>query len=42
VAAKIVRHGGKIILKVATAAMEQLQFAALWTKSSAPPRFAWA
>jgi len=42
VAAKIVRHGGKIILKVATAAMEQLQLAALWARSSAPPRFAWA
>lgn len=42
VAAKIVRHGGKIILKVAAAAMEQLQFAALWARSNAPPRFAWA
>jgi hypothetical protein len=42
VAAKIVRHAGQIILKVAAAAMEQLQFAALWTRSSAPPRFAWA
>lgn len=42
VAAKIVRHGGKIILKVAAAAMEQLQLAALWARSSAPPRFAWA
>jgi len=42
VAAKIVRHAGKIILKVAAAAMEQLQFASLWARSSAPPRFAWA
>jgi len=42
VAAKIVRHAGQIILKVAAAAMEQLQFAALWAKSGAPPRFAWA
>jgi hypothetical protein len=25
-----------------TAAMEQLQFAALWSRSSAPPQFAWA
>ncbi len=41
VAAKIVRHAGKTILKVAAAAMEQLQFAALWARSSAPPRFAW-
>jgi hypothetical protein len=41
VAAKIVRHAGKTILKVAAAAMEQLQFAALWARSSVPPRFAW-
>jgi hypothetical protein len=42
VAAKIVRHAGQIILKVAAAAMEQLQFAGLWARSGAPPRFAWA
>ena len=42
VAAKIVRHAGKIILKVATATMEHLQFATLWARSAAPPRFAWA
>lgn len=42
VAAKVVRHAGKIILKVSAAAMEQLQFAALWARSSAPPQFAWA
>jgi hypothetical protein len=42
VAAKIVRHGGQIILKVAAAALEQLQFAALWVRSGAPPQFAWA
>jgi len=42
VAAKIVRHAGQIILKVAAAAMEQLQFAALWARSSAPLPFAWA
>jgi hypothetical protein len=42
VAAKIVRHAGKTILKVAAAAMEQLQFAALWARSSTPPQFAWA
>ena len=42
VAAKIVRHAGQIILKVAAAAMEQLRFAALWTRSSTPPQFAWA
>ncbi len=42
VAAKIVRHAGQIILKVAASAMEQLQFADLWARSSTPPRFAWA
>jgi hypothetical protein len=42
VAAKIVRHAGQIILKVAVAAMERLQFAALWARSSAPPQFSWA
>jgi hypothetical protein len=42
VAAKIVRHAGQVILKVATAAMGQLQFATLWAKSGAPPQFAWA
>jgi len=42
VAAKIVRHAGQIVLKVAAAAMEQLKFAALWARSGAPPRFAWA
>jgi len=42
VAAKIVRHAGQTILKVAAAAMEQLQFAALWARSGAPPQLAWA
>ena len=42
VAAKIVRHAGQTILKLAAAAMEQLRFAALWVRSGAPPRFAWA
>jgi len=42
VAAKVVRHAGQIILKVAVAAMEQLHFAALWARSGAPPKFAWA
>ena len=41
VAAKIVRHAGQTILKVAAAAMEQLQFVALRARSGAPPRFAW-
>jgi len=42
VAAKIVRHAGQTILKVAAAAMEQFHFAALWARSGEPPQFAWA
>lgn len=40
-AAKIVRHGGKIILKVTTATWKQLEMNLLWMKSGAPPPFAW-
>jgi hypothetical protein len=42
VAAKIVRHAGKVILKVTTATMAQVQFATLWARSNAPPQFVWA
>jgi hypothetical protein len=42
IAAKIVRTSGKIILKVAAATMEQVNFAKLWERSNAPPQFAWA
>jgi hypothetical protein len=41
VAAKIVRTAGKIILKVTTATMEQVNFAKLWERSNTPPQFAW-
>lgn len=41
VAGKIVRHAGKIILKVSTAAWNQLHIEKLWHNSAAPPRFAW-
>jgi len=40
-AAKIVRHAGKIILKVTTATWKQLEIYALWVRSGAPPSFAW-
>jgi hypothetical protein len=41
-AAKIVRHGGKVILKVTAATWNGLRFVQLWERSGAPPRFAWA
>jgi hypothetical protein len=41
VAAKIVRHGGKVILKVTAATWNGLKFRQLWERSGAPPRFAW-
>lgn len=41
-AAKIVRHGGKVILKVTAATWNALSFVELWESSGAPPRFAWA
>jgi hypothetical protein len=41
-AAKIVRHGGQLILKVTQAVWNRLQFAQLWQRSGAPPRFAWS
>jgi len=41
IAAKIVRHGGKVTLKVTRATWKALGFAQLWQRSGAPPRFAW-
>jgi hypothetical protein len=41
VAGKIVRHAGKIILKVTVATWNQLQIERLWSKSAQPLRFAW-
>ena len=40
-AAKIVRHGGQVILKVTAAVWNGLRFAELWQRSGAPPQFAW-
>lgn len=41
-AAKIVRTSGTIILKVAQAAWDTLQFDKLWNKAASPPVFAWS
>jgi hypothetical protein len=41
IAAKIVRHGGQVILKVTAAVWNGLKFDNLWQRSGAPPRFAW-
>ena len=41
-AAKIVRSGGRRILKVTRATWNELQIPKLWELSRAPPRFAWA
>ncbi|WP_148045624.1 hypothetical protein [Desulfosoma caldarium] len=40
-AAKIVRHGRRVVLKVTTATFEALHFERLWHKSGAPPRYCW-
>jgi hypothetical protein len=41
VAAKIVHHAGKIVLKVTAAAWDALHFEALWRRSGKPPQFKW-
>jgi hypothetical protein len=40
IAAKIVRHAGEIVLKVAEPVLTHLHFLSLWAKSGAPPRLA--
>lgn len=40
IAGKIVRHAGRLVLKVSSAIYEQLQLQQLWGKSGAAPRFA--
>jgi hypothetical protein len=42
IAAKVVRHAGKITLKVTTATWKGLDFAKLWQRSGKSPSFAWA
>ena len=41
-AAKIVRTGGRTILKVTRATWNELHIPTLWDRSRSPPRFAWA
>lgn len=41
IAVKIVRHAGKIILKVPEAIWNHLHFDELWRRSAQPPGFAW-
>lgn len=42
VAAKIVTHAGKIILKVTRSTWGNLRFRSLWIRSNSPPVFSWA
>lgn len=41
VAAKIIRHAGRVILKVPQAAWQHLRFQEMWVKSAQPPIFVW-
>lgn len=42
VAAKIVTHAGRTILKLTDVAMESLHFKELWERCLSVPKFAWA
>ena len=42
IAAKIVRHGGRVVLKVTAATFEALNFEVLWQRSGAPPKYCWS
>jgi hypothetical protein len=39
ISAKIVRHGGRVVVKVTAATFEALNFEVLWQKSGAPPEY---
>ncbi len=41
VAAKVVTHAGRTVLKVTTVTMESLNFKELWERCLCAPRFAW-
>ena len=41
IAVKVVRHAGKVILKVPEAIWNHLHFEELWRRSARPPIFAW-
>ena len=42
IAAKLVQHAGKVVLKVTEATWKALKFAELWQRSGTAPRFVWA
>ena len=42
IAAKIVRHGGRVVLKVTAATFEALNFEVLWQRSASPPGYCWS
>jgi hypothetical protein len=42
IAAKIVRHGGRVVLKVTAPTFAALNFGVLWQKSGAPPTYCWS
>ena len=42
ITAKIVRHGGRVVLKVTAATFEALNFEVLWQKNGAPPKYCWS
>lgn len=42
IAAKIVRHSGKIILKVAVSTFRALKLKELWQRSGDPPKYCWS
>ena len=42
IAAKIVRHGHRVVLKITAASFGQLNFTRLWRKSASPPRYCWS
>lgn len=42
VAAKVVTHAGKTVLKVTAVAMDSLHFKELWERCLSPPKFVWA
>ena len=42
IAAKIVRHAHRVVLKITAATIEQLNFHALWARSASPPKYCWS
>lgn len=41
VAAKVVTHAGRLVLKLTSAALDTLRFKELWERCLTAPRFAW-